>query len=667
MLPLIGGTALVAATATLLAAQLSDRDLAQLLLGIYVVGFAEVVLVSLALSAGSELTRTSVLASILGLFVLSLAVTLRARPRWPELAGRELLLALRNPAVAVVALAAFGVVAYSIALALFRPPTDQDALEYHLARAAFWRQQESIGYVHGAAYEPINGYPPNAEIAMAFTMILSGSGRFAPLVQLLAALATGVAVYGIARRIGLGREPALFSGLLLLTLPAVALQASTGLNDIVVASFVACAAFLLLGATWSSLLLAVAATALLVGSKLIGLLALPGLALVAIVAQRHRPWRALSAVALGALIGSYWYVINLEKTGDPFGGISDERVGPDPVAALARVVRLSINVLELPGAVRLDRLLFVAAALVLATTALMGPASRSRRLTYAAIAAGLTVSALAITPVAELLARASRKAFYEFGRGDVGYLDSERSTTKASAIFSWYGPVGVLLTFLGFAVVLRAVRRRELPPVALALAAAPAIWVVLIGVTTPYYEWNGGRFAMGSFALAAATWGVVFRMPPVVWATAALTVVTATLAFLHLHEKPAGLRLIEPIAEPSVWSQSDWALQGTDHPELKAVLRFVDRRIPDDARLAIEPMGTKDRTAPWGLPPFPFFGESLSRTVLLERSADGARRDGADWAILSQGRVGACEAGWRVAFRHRPWVILRRVNGASCA
>ena len=663
MLLLVASTALVAATGLVLAARLTRGRLTELLLAAYILSFAEIVVLSLLLSVGSSLTTSSVIGSILVLFCIAIAACWPPRFRRFRSPGRPLLQALCEPSVTAVALGALGVIAYSMALALFTPAAEQDAIEYHLARAAFWRQQESVSYIDGAEYAPLNAYPPNAEIAMALTMILTGTGRFAPLVQLVAAIATALAVFGIARRIGIGLRPALLTGFVFVTLPAVALQASTGLNDIVIASLVATAAFFLIRDTRPNLLLAGIAVALLIGSKLTGIFALPGLALIAVLAHRQRPLRALTALALGAALGSYWYVVNLIETGDPLGGISSERPAADPVAAIARVVRLGLNVLELPGAVGLDRLLFVAAAVLVGLAAFCSQGSRQQRIVRAFAAGGMTLSALTVIPLASFLTRVSQKLFYELGRADVGYLDPERSATKASPIFSWYGPLGVLLTILVCPLVLRAVRRRAISPVALVLVAAPAIWIVAIGVTTPYLEWNGGRFALGGFALAAAGWGFVLRIPPVAWATAALTLVTTTLAFVHLHDKPSGLRLLEPVSEPSVWSQPAWAVQATDHPDLRALLRYVHANIPADANLAVEPMGGRNAGR---LPPFPLFGTKLSRTVYFAGSVDKARRKDSHWAILHENGIRSCEEGWKTVFRRHGWVVLHRIRGGEC-
>jgi hypothetical protein len=663
---LLVGTALVAGTGLLLATRLAEGSITQLLIGAYVISFSEVILLSLLLSVASLYTRGAFLtaAVVLCAAAIAIAYPIRITP-FPR--KSFFLSVMRDPVLVVIGAVVLGVVAYSLALALFLPANDQDALEYHLARGAFWKQQGGIAYIPGAEDARLNGFPPNGEIAMSFTMLTSRSGQFAPLVQLTAALATALAVYGISRRVGLGVREGLFGGMLFVTLPAVTLQASTGLNDIIVASFIASAAFFLLRPTSINLALAGASVALLTGTKLIGLVALPGLGLVALTARRNGRRAVLSALGVSAGLGCYWYVLNLAKTGDFFGGISSEAVTPDPVAAIARTIRLALDTVELPGAVGLDRLFYVAAAGLLALGVYLRPGRAGERRTQAAIAGGLTLAPLALVPLAHLLVRGSQKLFFELGRADVGYLDSSRSATKASPVFSWYGPVGVLLTVSSCVLVLHAVHRRRLPPVLLVLAAAPALWVVCIGLVIPYFEWNG-RFAMGGFALASATWGLLLRVRPLAWATGALAVLTVFLAFIHLHDRPSGVRLIEPVSEHSVWDQPQWIVQGTDHPDLHAVFRFAEQHIPSHARLALQPNVFPSKHGKFvpGVPPFPFFGSHLSRSILFADSASVARVEQAGWAILYQKDQQRCFPGWSRAFSYGAWVILRRASGRSC-
>ena len=663
MLTLLLSVALVAATALLLSARFAAGSITEWLLGAYVTAFAEIVLVSLALSAASAFTRWSVLAALTLALAATVAAARSSRPPPLRAAARNALRALREPAMAVVGLLALGVVLYSVALALFTPPNDEDALSYHLARAAFWWQQEAVGYIAGAADSRLDEFAPNGEIAMAFTMVASGGGRAASLVQLVAALAAALAVYGIARRLGLEIREGLLGGLLFLTAPVVALQASTALNDVVVASLVACTAFFALGRSRADLSLTAVTAALLVGTKLTGILALPGLALVALLAHGRRTPRVLAALAAGGIAGGYWYAFNLAHGRDPFGGIGGERIELDAVAAIARVIRLLLASIELPGAVGLDRLLYVAAAAMVAAAAFVSAGPVRRRAVTAAIAGGATLLPLVLVPVAQALVRGSQKLFLELGRSDVGYLDPDRSATKASPIFSWYGPLGVLLTLLAGVLAVRAVRRGRLPAAALAVAAAPLLWIVLLGLGVPYWEWNG-RYVMGGFGLGAALWGLVLRLPTLRWPTAVIAVLTTSLAFVHLHDRPSGLRLLEPTDVVSVWSQPDWRVQATDNPHLRALYGFFEEHVPMEAAVAVEPEIWPGGTNIGGnLPPYPFFRSDLTRAVVLATSAEAARRKGAEWAVF---RGDACEPGWRRAFRHGVWVVLRRAPGASC-
>jgi hypothetical protein len=222
------------------------------------------------------------------------------------------------------------------------------------------------------------------------------------------------------------------------------------------------------------------------------------------------------------------------------------------------------------------------------------------------------------------------------------------------------------LTLLSCALVVRAVRRRQLRAIALPLAAAPALWIVLVGVVVGYAEWHG-RYTMGGFALATATWGVVLRVRPLAWATAAIAVVTTLLAFVHLHDRPSGLRLIEPTSERSVWTQPDWNIEATDHPNLRALLRFAELNVPRDARLALAPNVWPGGSNEGGyLPPFPFFGPHLSRTILFADSTQAAREAKAHWAILRDDTTGGCASGWDEVFRYDVWLVLRRAPDSRC-
>ena len=558
--------------------------------------------------------------------------------------------------------------AYVLALALFTPQNDGDAIHYHLTRAALWRQDGALGTIDGTADVRMNAFPPNAEILTSATMVLSASARYVGLVQLVAALVTALAVAGIARRIGLGRRPAAFGALLFLALPIVALQASTALNDVVVASLVAAGAYFVLGRTRHDAVAAATAVALLVGTKVTGLIALPGLALLAVVAHRGPArLRALAAIAAGALVGAYWYAVNLWRTDDLFGGFpDDQRGGLDPVDWLGRFDRLLLDALELPGAAGRDRLLYVAAAAVVLCVGLLVVRTRRGRLGVV-LAAGLTLLPLLVLPVRDGLVRVHQKAWFELGRSDLGDLDPGRSGTKAGTLFTWYGPVGALLVLAVGVLVIRRVRRGALPAGAVVLALAPFLWVAGVAVAVTYFEWNG-RFAMGGFALAAATWGVLLDVRPAAWAAVAVSAVTVGLTLVHYDEKPSGVRLLEPTSAQSVWTAPRWEVQGIV-PSLGTLIRLTDETIPAGSTIAVWPSPfPEEGQRGIQLLPFPLLGTGLDRRLVYARDAATAERKDASWLILPDDALTPCADGWREAFRAPPrWIAFERDPGARCS
>lgn len=240
---------LVAATALAVAASLRLDSLGKLLIGAYVIAFAEIVGLVLLLSPFGAVRRPVLL---VGLSVLSAAAiglwwrVGRPQPGVPKVRSTWALLR-RSPPLALLAFVVAAALGYLVALVVGTPPNSWDSLTYHLARAAFWRQDGGVGYIADAYDGRLNANPPNAEVALTFVLELAREERVAGLVQFGAAIVCAVAVFALARRLGLPDREAAFGGLLFLTLPTVVLQASTTLNDLVVAALLLAATVFLLG------------------------------------------------------------------------------------------------------------------------------------------------------------------------------------------------------------------------------------------------------------------------------------------------------------------------------------------------------------------------------------------------------------------------------------
>ena len=209
-----------------------------------------------------------------------------------------------------------------------RPVNEWDSLGYHVARAMFWQP--------GAAARLRRRAPSSRGSTSTRRTPRSGSSRRSssraatatsrsPSSPPTRALAIGVAA--LARRIGLGVPEAIFGALAFATLPIVAVQASSALNDLVVASFlVAAAVFALRPGNASLVLFAARARARArhevhrrsspyrrsCWSPLLG--------------RTPRDWPRLALAGLGgAALGSAWYVVNLVETGEFDGGLAERR------------------------------------------------------------------------------------------------------------------------------------------------------------------------------------------------------------------------------------------------------------------------------------------------------------------------------------------------------
>jgi hypothetical protein len=653
--------------AALVASCLRLRGATEFALAFYLVAFSLVVVIELLLSPGRDLTQTWLLAMLTGVAVAATGTWIvLGRPAPPPFrpALAQTRDALRDPLVAILAVVVLGAFGYVAALIVGTAPNDYDVLWYHLARAAFWKQQHAIAYIPGANDARLNGFPPNAEIADSFTMILGKTERFVGFVQLSALVATTVAVAGIARRIGLSVRQALFGALLFATLPVVMLQSATALNDLVFGSFLACCAYFLFSWTRVSLSLAALALGLAIGTKITALLGLPVLALLGafLYPRRRWPWLVLVGAA-GALLGSYWYLFNLAETGRLGGRFAEAHhavvVGKGNTYSLAGVVahvlRLVIDAVDPSGSVGRDRLLYLVAAGAILALGLRG----RRRLRPVELVAAVVLAAvpLAFHPVQHGLLHAYQKLWVSLHRHTLAFLGFDKHLTLASPFQSWYGPLGLLLVLAGFGLVWLGIRRRTLPRVAVLLALAPVVWLVLQAVTTFYSIWDG-RYLVFAVALGAVLWGLVLSIRPLAWAATGIAVTALALALVHYDEKPSGVTVLGGSAPTSVWDLSRaQVLAKWLHPGETTVVATLEREARKGDTIALD-IGREDVS-------YPYFGSRLDRRVVFVSPEAVGLLKGARWIVVGPVQpglfavnclLGACV---RVVNSHG-WQLYRR-------
>ncbi len=283
---------LLAATGLLVGTMARISSTPDLLLTVYTVAFAEIVALSLFLSAFTSLTRTSLIGGTACLFLAAVGVwTLSGTPRLPRF---RLSMSNAPRPVLVLAIAVALALVYVAALIVFTPPNGWDPMNYHLPRAAFWLEQSHVGYIKDAYDQRLNFNPPDHEITLAFVLGVTHDETLTGVAQLFAALACSVGVFAFARRLRFSRREGAFGALLFLTLPIVILQSSGVKNDLVVAACLLAAANFLWGRSHSALALGSLATALAVGTKFTAVYGVVVLLVLAYVAPargwvRRRP------------------------------------------------------------------------------------------------------------------------------------------------------------------------------------------------------------------------------------------------------------------------------------------------------------------------------------------------------------------------------------------
>lgn len=643
-------TGLLAASAGFVAASLKLRSVVGFLLAVYLLAFGEVVVLTVALSPLHLVVRVAFVVGSGVFLVAGLAVwRLAGRPPPPSArpALRQLVDALRDPALFILAAAVAGAFGYLAALAVWTPANSWDAMWYHLARAAFWNQQHAVAYIAGANDARLNANPPVGEIGALFTMVVAASDRFVTLVALTAYCVTTLAVFGIARRLLIEARAALLGALAFATLPVIVLQASGALNDLVVAAFLCTCVYFLLGDRPADIALTALALGLALGTKLTAAIALPILVLIAVFARKSPRTLALAG-AVALVVASGWYIVNFVETGVVGGHLASQPHSLSSVGlrSVAATMRLLIDFAEVPGAVGWWTASYVVAAVIAA-----GFAIACHRRTSNGARAGTIASIVALTPLAVLLlaptaTRGYQWVWFHLGQPDLGIIDQDRGFVGASALASFFGPLGPLL-LLSIAAVPLLIARTRLPRVALPLASAPLIYAVTMAAPGAYDPYLG-RFFMFPVGLATAVAAATFRNRPLALGVSAVATTTLLLTLIANDEKP-----------PSVWGQPRWKIQiqvaGRDNGE-KSVIRFVEESIGPRAHI-----GLALRSQDWS---YPFFGSNLRRKVSFVPKGESTAR-GIEWLIAAPGRSDwQRRNGWTLALRtYDGWRVLKAFRG----
>jgi 4-amino-4-deoxy-L-arabinose transferase-like glycosyltransferase len=605
---LLGGAAL-ALTAGLAASTLRVTSAARFALACWVLVCAEIV------AAGEVLSLAHAIRPLgYGLFegvalLLVLAIWHRiGRPRPPALPRLP-----AGPLLVVLALVVLLGVGYELFLSTTTAPNNWDSMHYHLARVAAWHAHHTLAYfpTHNGIE---NAYPQNAELLVLWTVALLGRDLFATLPQLLAALATTVAIYSIARQLGSDKRCAAFAALLFPTLTIVALESVTTQNDLVEASFVAAAVAFALGGKRTETALAGVALGLAAGTKLTFLYALAPLVVIGLLVLPRRRLAELCAAALAgfALVGMYAYVQNLAETGRPQGKATQvETLRPHVTfgGTVSSVARTAYRMIDLSG---------------------FHPPSTVK--SHMAGAAKRVFNGLHIAPNPSA---STTRGTFEF---------TYQPNTDASEDSSALGPLGFLLLVPLSLGVLAAWLLRRTDRARGAFALALPLYVVALALGT---RWNlyVDRFLVTPAALTLPLAPIVLRRVELRAVALLVGAAAFALALAYDPSKPTGLG-----ADTPVWNQTRAEAQSIRWPELRPVLEAVQRRVPAHARLGVD-LAALD----WE---YPFWGPRLGRTLvwLPQQPTTGLQ-----WILLGTNVAAPTRRGWCAErFPSVHWTLLSR-------
>ncbi|HVW17199.1 MAG TPA: glycosyltransferase family 39 protein [Solirubrobacteraceae bacterium] len=558
------GIVLAVASSALLAAAMRVAGRAAFLLATALLGAAQVVGLALLATPFHALTRTWWLAGHADVLALAAAAwwaTGRPLPAGPWLPARAGVAAQvrRHPAVATVVVLAVALAVFQLVLGLTTAPLNYDSMTYHLSRAAYWLQHESIAHYPGGTVRQLAS-PPNAEIGLAWTMALAGSDTYVSLVQWLALWACALGVWMLARELRVARAGAAFAAAVWVLLPGPIVESATTQNDLVVTAFVlATTAFgirALRRRDRADTALAGIAFGLALGAKSSLVFMLPALAVVLVAALVElRPSRRTVAglgaalVAGAAVFGAYGYAANVADYGGPFGGLRNlqERTGP----LVPNVGRLSWSLVDSPG-----------------------------------------VSAPWVDPALGRTLGTWLSGWKDDGFDFVLGTDTDEDRVAGGLV------VLLVLVPLAFALALR----RRGPPIRRTLAIGAILSVVAFGTTQLATPFNG-RIIMPAYALAVPLLGVVWRRP---WArslTVALAVTSALPVVLANPYKPV---LTQP-GTPTIWSYPRYVQMTMTRPYIRPVLAALDRRHPRGTVLMFGGEFAWD---------YPFFGERRQHELI---------------------------------------------------
>ena len=474
-------------------------------------------------------------------------------------------------------------------LGLYVPPNNLDSVSTHMSRIGYWLEHGNYFPWATVRVWQIT-YPVNGQLQFYWSVLFSRTDHFVAFAQWSAAIASAVAVAGIARLNHYTKAQSVFSGLIFLSLPAIILQSSTTQNDLII-----CALFILViyflynfiqTKNITALLSSGIALGLGIGTKQTVLFLLPGLMLLVLflwLVGKQIKFKQLllwgvTSILTFLLLGSQIYISNYINFHHPLGMESS-------VSQSTSVFRSKNLATIFP--LNASRLLYQMADVSGIPDPLWG---------Y-----GVKAKAEIVRPIFSLLGLPVES--------DIGVSQSHhfllRTRYDLQEDFAWYGPVGffILMPGLLFSLLNGIKKKKSYPAI---VAVFFCLYLTMVVFFRPGWDPYQGRYFMPIVAMAtplAGDWIMNRKIRS--WIGWSVSIIAFSVMLSSILYNPAK----SVIGQHQIWNLNRNQMLSLQNTFYENSLDVFSDTVPKDATIGIA------TAKPYYLDYF-LFGPNFTRTVI---------------------------------------------------
>jgi hypothetical protein len=174
----------------------------------------------------------------------------------------------------------------NLVIIILTAPHNWDSMTYHLARVAYYLQQNNINYFDANYWAQVV-HPKNSHLLLLYTYLVTGKNEnLTQLVQFVSYWVAVGSIYAISRKVGNSKSQSVFAAAVAALLTEWLMQSTTTQNDMILTVYVGSAVYFLFAfretQDWKYLGLAALGVALSLGTKANAFLPLLSVALIAV-------------------------------------------------------------------------------------------------------------------------------------------------------------------------------------------------------------------------------------------------------------------------------------------------------------------------------------------------------------------------------------------------